>query len=34
LAAEVDLLSALGEDQEWVLEALGRLVEAMEVWAG
>ncbi|MGI5460294.1 MarR family winged helix-turn-helix transcriptional regulator [Streptomyces sp. CA-249302] len=30
LAAEVDLLSGLGDDREWVLEALGRLVKAME----
>ena len=34
LAAEVDLLSALGEDREWVLKAMGRLVEAMEARAG
>ena len=34
LAAEVDLLSALGEDREWVLKAMGRLVEAMETRAG
>ncbi|MCI3274394.1 MarR family winged helix-turn-helix transcriptional regulator [Streptomyces cylindrosporus] len=30
LAAEVDLLSGLGEDREWVLKALSRLVQAME----
>lgn len=30
LAAEVDLLAGLGEDREWVREALDRLVEAME----
>ncbi|MEU6256892.1 MarR family transcriptional regulator [Streptomyces sp. NPDC047043] len=30
LAAEVELLAGLGEDREWVLKALGRLVEAME----
>lgn len=30
LAAEVDLLAGLGEDREWVLKALGRLVEVME----
>ncbi|GAA4004370.1 MarR family transcriptional regulator [Streptomyces sp. NBC_01352] len=30
LAAEVGLLAGLGEDREWVLKALGRLVEAME----
>lgn len=30
LAAEVELLANLGEDREWVLKALGRLVEAME----
>jgi len=34
LAAEVDLLAGLGEDREWVLKALGRLVEAMEHRAG
>ncbi|WP_235034574.1 MarR family transcriptional regulator [Streptomyces sp. NBC_00080] len=30
LAAEVDLLSGLGDDRDWVLRALGRLVETME----
>ncbi|MFF3934998.1 MarR family winged helix-turn-helix transcriptional regulator [Streptomyces phaeofaciens] len=30
LAAEVELLAGLGEDRDWVLRALGRLVEAME----
>ncbi|MFI6039492.1 MarR family winged helix-turn-helix transcriptional regulator [Streptomyces sp. NPDC051315] len=30
LAAEVALLDGLGDDREWVLRALGRLVEAME----
>ncbi|MFJ6084895.1 MarR family winged helix-turn-helix transcriptional regulator [Streptomyces sp. NPDC092369] len=30
LAAEVALLKGLGEDREWVLKALGRLVEVME----
>ncbi|MFF1439305.1 MarR family winged helix-turn-helix transcriptional regulator [Streptomyces sp. NPDC058295] len=30
LAAEVDLLAGLGDDRDWVLRALGRLVEAME----
>ena len=34
LAAEVELLSALGEDREWVLKAVGRLVEVMELRAG
>lgn len=34
LAAEVDLLAGLGEDREWVLKALGRLVEVMEKRAG
>lgn len=34
LAAEVQLLAGLGEDREWVLKALGRLVEAMESRAG
>ncbi|MCI3270723.1 MULTISPECIES: MarR family winged helix-turn-helix transcriptional regulator [Streptomyces] len=34
LAAEADLLAGLGEDREWVLKALGRLVEAMESRAG
>ncbi len=34
LAAEVQLLADLGEDREWVLEALGRLVEAMQGRAG
>ncbi|WP_327185532.1 MarR family winged helix-turn-helix transcriptional regulator [Streptomyces sp. NBC_01334] len=30
LAAEVDLLAGLGDDRDWVLRALGRLVESME----
>jgi DNA-binding MarR family transcriptional regulator len=30
LAVEVELISALGEDREWVLKALGRLVEVLE----
>lgn len=30
LAAEVDLLAGLGDDRDWVLRALGRLVETME----
>ena len=30
LAAEVELLSGLGDDREWVLTALGRLAEAMK----
>ncbi|MFE4801177.1 MarR family winged helix-turn-helix transcriptional regulator [Streptomyces sp. NPDC056708] len=30
LAAEADLLTGLGEDRQWVLKALGRLVEEME----
>ncbi|GAA4812714.1 MarR family transcriptional regulator [Streptomyces ziwulingensis] len=30
LAAEVELLAGLGEDREWVLKALRRLVEVME----
>ncbi|KPH97990.1 transcriptional regulator, MarR family [Actinobacteria bacterium OK074] len=30
LAAEVELLAGLGEDREWVLKALGRLLEVME----
>ncbi|MFD9433034.1 hypothetical protein [Streptomyces sp. NPDC060002] len=30
LAAEVRLLEGLGEDRDWVLRALGRLVETME----
>ncbi|MFF8974737.1 hypothetical protein [Streptomyces sp. NPDC014995] len=30
LAAEVTLLAGLGDDRDWVLKALGRLVEAME----
>jgi DNA-binding MarR family transcriptional regulator len=34
LAAEVELLAGLGEDREWVLGALGRLVEAMETRVG
>ncbi|MEU6140545.1 MarR family transcriptional regulator [Streptomyces sp. NPDC047081] len=34
LAAEVDLLAGLGEDREWVLKALSRLVAAMEGGAG
>lgn len=34
LAAEVELLAGLGEDREWVLKALGRLVEAMESRVG
>jgi hypothetical protein len=34
LAAEVELLAGLGEDREWVLKALGRLVEAMEARVG
>ncbi|MFC4502397.1 MULTISPECIES: MarR family winged helix-turn-helix transcriptional regulator [Streptomyces] len=34
LAAEVDLLAGLGDDREWVLKALGRLVEVMESRAG
>ena len=34
LAAEVELLAGLGEDREWVLKALGRLVEVMEGGAG
>ncbi|MGW0333218.1 MarR family winged helix-turn-helix transcriptional regulator [Streptomyces sp. NPDC003011] len=34
LAAEVELLAGLGDDRAWVLQALGRLVEAMEERAG
>lgn len=34
LAAEVELLAGLGEDREWVLKALERLVEAMESRVG
>jgi hypothetical protein len=34
LAAEVDLLVGLGEDQEWVRKALGRLVEVMQTGGG
>jgi len=34
LATEVELLSALGEDRDWVLKALGRLVDVMESKAG
>ncbi|HWG23928.1 MarR family winged helix-turn-helix transcriptional regulator [Actinospica sp.] len=34
LAAEVDLFTELGDDREWVIKALGRLVEAMEARAG
>jgi len=34
LAAEVELLAGLGEDRQWVLKALARLVEAMEGRAG
>ncbi|MFJ9736926.1 MarR family winged helix-turn-helix transcriptional regulator [Streptomyces sp. NPDC101166] len=30
LAAEAELLASLGDDREWVVEALGRLVESME----
>ena len=30
LATEVELLAALGDDREWVLKALGRLVDVME----
>lgn len=30
LATEVELLAELGEDQEWVIRALSRLVEAMK----
>ena len=30
LATEVELLAALGEDRDWVLKALGRLVDVME----
>ena len=30
LAAEVDLLAGLGDDREWVLQAVARLVEVME----
>jgi DNA-binding MarR family transcriptional regulator len=30
LAIEVELISALGEDREWVLKAMGRLVEVLE----
>jgi len=30
LATEVELLSGLGDDREWVLKALGRLVDVME----
>ena len=32
LATEVELLSALGEDREWVVRAMGRLVEVLEGW--
>ena len=34
LATEVELLSALGEDRDWVLKAIGRLVDVMEAKAG
>ena len=34
LATEVELLAGLGEDREWVLKAIGRLVEVMEAKAG
>ncbi|KOG38565.1 MarR family winged helix-turn-helix transcriptional regulator [Streptomyces resistomycificus] len=30
LATEVELLAGLGEDREWILKALSRLVEVME----
>ncbi|MFE7332855.1 MarR family winged helix-turn-helix transcriptional regulator [Streptomyces sp. NPDC057565] len=34
LATEAELLTGLGKDREWVLKALGRLVNAMEERAG
>ncbi|MGW1618233.1 MarR family winged helix-turn-helix transcriptional regulator [Streptomyces sp. NPDC002172] len=34
LSVEIGLLDGLGEDREWVTEALRRLVAAMEAGAG